>query len=140
MAKTSLIITTTETAGSKKMLQKTLTDINPAASNNKLVAFAKALNNLTTNIYSETNRVNRTQCDTEDSESVKLVPILSLSEFVSGSATVTYTGDGTVVLKVVSGTITLEGDTVTATSAGEGVLYALGTTTYASVVLPFVVP
>lgn len=140
MAKTSLIITTTQTAGGTKTLQKTLTDINPAASNDKLVAFAKALNNLTTNTYGETNRVNRSQCDTEESDGSKIVPNLALSEFVSGSATVTYTGDGTVVLKVVSGTITLEGDTVTATSAGEGVLYALGTATYSPAVLPFVVP
>ena len=136
MAKTSLIITTTS---GNKVLQKTLTDINPAASNEKLVAFAKALNGLTNNTYGETNRVNRTQCDTEESESVKLVPVLALSDFTSGVATVTYTGDGTLNLKVVSGTITLEGDVVTATGAAEGVLYALGTATYAPVVLPFTV-
>lgn len=64
MAKTSLIITST--AGTKK-LQKTLTDINSAATNDQLKSFAQALNNLTTNTYGETNRVDRTNCDTEDS-------------------------------------------------------------------------
>ena len=64
MAKTSIIVNTTE-AGTGKKLQKTLTDINANASNQQLVSFAQALNSLTTNTYVETNRVDKSNCDEE---------------------------------------------------------------------------
>ena len=64
MAKTSLIISSTAVSDGKK-LQKTLTDINSAATNDQLKSFAQVLNNLTTNTYIETNRVDRTNCDSE---------------------------------------------------------------------------
>lgn len=65
MAKTSLIVTST-TATDGKKLQKTLTDINSAATNEQLKSFGQRLNGLTTNTYVETNRVDRVNCDTED--------------------------------------------------------------------------
>ena len=64
MAKTSIIISTTE-SGTGKKLTKTLTDINVNASNEQLKSFAQALNGLTTNVYNETNRVDKLNCDTE---------------------------------------------------------------------------
>ena len=67
MAKTSIIVTTTE-AGTGKKLQKTLTDINVNASNQQLAALGRALNSLTTNIYSATDRVDKANCDTEIAE------------------------------------------------------------------------
>lgn len=65
MAKTSLIVTST-TATDGKKLQKTLTDINSAATNEQLKSFGQMLNGLTTDTYVETNRVDRVNCDTED--------------------------------------------------------------------------
>lgn len=65
MAKTSLIVTSTAATDGKK-LQKTLTDINSAATNEQLKSFAQVLNGLTTNTYVETNRVDRVNCDTEE--------------------------------------------------------------------------
>ena len=63
--KTSVLLTTTELSTGKK-LQKTFTDINPETTNDKLVAFTRALNSLTTNTYIETNRVDKVRCDDEE--------------------------------------------------------------------------
>lgn len=138
MAKVSVAINSTEAATGKK-LQKTLTDIRDTASSAQIKNFALALNALTTNNYVETNRISKINVDTETIAVTKTVPTLSLSEFSEGSATLTYSGDGTPVLKVISGTITLEGNTVTASGAGEGIIYALATNDYAAAVLPFTV-
>lgn len=139
MAKIALNVISTEAATGKK-LQKTLTDINATATSTQIKTFTTALNGLTTNNYVETNRIEKKNVDTEETGGIaKLIPTLTISEFSEGSATVTYSGDGALVLKVISGTITLEGNTVTATGNAEGVIYALATDTYASAVLPFTV-
>ena len=83
MAKTSLIITSTDQLG--KGLQKTVTDVNPDATSAQLVTFATKLNALTTNSYVRTDRVDKTNCDTEASG--KQTPTLTLSQ-----STVTLTG------------------------------------------------
>lgn len=138
MAKIAINMITTE-QGTGRKLQKTLTDINAEATSAQIKTFATALNGLTTNVYGETNRIEKLNVDTEESGGSKIVPTLTLSEFSEGTATVTYNGDGTLVLKVISGSISLEGNTVTASGAGEGVIYALATTNYAAAVLPFTV-
>lgn len=63
--KTAVVLITTEINSGKK-LQKTLTDINPEATNAQLVAFTRSLNGLTTNTYVETNRIDRVRCDDEE--------------------------------------------------------------------------
>lgn len=78
MAKTSIIITSTDTTG--KTLQKNITDVNPEATNAQLVTFAQGLNALTTNTYNGTSRVNKINCDAEASAAVKTTPTLSLSK------------------------------------------------------------
>ena len=65
MAKISIALNTTDVATGKK-LQKTLTDINAAATSEQIKTFAQALNNLTTNNYVETNRIEKTNVDTEE--------------------------------------------------------------------------
>ena len=66
MAKVSVALNSTEAATGKK-LQKTLTDINASATSAQIKTFAQALNNLTTNNYIETNRIEKTNVDTEES-------------------------------------------------------------------------
>lgn len=91
MAKTSLIISSTSVSDGKK-LQKTLTDINSAATNDQLKSFAQVLNNLTTNTYLETNRVDRSNCDTEDDGGTGATRELTVTGAAQGAtATVTYT-------------------------------------------------
>ncbi len=136
MAKISVALNSIEQATGRK-LQKTLTDIRASATSTQIKTFTQGLNSLTTNTYVETNRIEKTNVDTEEASGAKIVPSISLSEFNNGTATVTYTGDGTLVLKVISGSISLEGNTVTASGAGEGIIYALATVNYADAVLPF---
>ncbi|MBR0290173.1 MAG: hypothetical protein IJQ82_14445 [Selenomonadaceae bacterium] len=98
MAKTSLIITSTDQLG--KGLQKTVTDVNPDATSAQLVTFATKLNALTTNSYVRTDRVDKTNCDTEASG--KQTPTLTLAQstvtLIGSNKTdyinITYTGDG----------------------------------------------
>ena len=66
MAKTSAIITATE-HGTGKTLQKTLTNVNPDATSAQLATLGHMLNGLTTNVYVSTDRVDKYNCDTEDS-------------------------------------------------------------------------
>ena len=47
-----------------KTLQKTLTDINPAADNAALKTWGEMLNGLTQNTYVKTDRIDKTNCDT----------------------------------------------------------------------------
>ena len=96
MAKTSLIISSTAVSDGKK-LQKTLTDINSAATNDQLKSFAQVLNNLTTNTYIETNRVDRTNCDSESGAGGlgKAFRNMAITGAGRGStATVTFDTDG----------------------------------------------
>lgn len=97
--KTSLVITSSS-AG--KNLQKTLTDINPAASNSALKTWGEMLTGLTTNTYVKTDRVDKTNCDTVP---VKQTPTFELylntaeqltkTNCLAGvSAMFNYNGDG----------------------------------------------
>ena len=85
MAKETLIITSTN-AG--KTLQKTVTDINPAATNAQLATFGGMLNSLTTNTYGKTDRVRKVNCDTEAGGGVKPEPTLTLSSDTDTAANV----------------------------------------------------
>lgn len=72
--KTSLVINATN-AG--KVIQKTLTDINPAAENSALKTWGQMLNGLTTNTYMKTDRIDKTNVD----DSVeKLTPLVKLND------------------------------------------------------------
>jgi|GEM_PF-2278205 len=63
--KTSVSLVYTE-QGTNKKGQKSITDVNPNATGAEIKAFTTALNNLTTNIYGETNRVQVINVDTEE--------------------------------------------------------------------------
>lgn len=101
MAKTSLIITSTAAADGKK-LQKTLTDINSAATNEQLKSFAQILNGLTTNNYAETNRVDRVNCDTEsgtaagDGNQLRNLTITGAERGATATLTATIVEDETI--------------------------------------------
>ena len=101
--KTSLIVTATDSLGKTK--QKTISDINPNATNEQIVALTSAMiNTLTNSTYNGTSRVDKIDCDTETS---KIVPTFTLNktsvtypsdfEISAGVAkltlTVTYNGD-----------------------------------------------
>ena len=90
MAKTSLILTSTEqTTG--KTLQKTITDVNPDASSEALLGFAQRLNALTTNVYGKTDRVDKLNVDTETSANL-LTPTFTMTK-TSYSLTTDASGD-----------------------------------------------
>ena len=101
MAKTSLILTSTEqTTG--KTLQKTITDVNPDASSEALLGFAQRLNALTTNVYGKTDRIDKVNVDTESTAGL-LTPTLSIAKTTyswsgdknnSENVTIDYTYDG----------------------------------------------
>ena len=75
--KTSAVITSTSQAGTK--IQKTLTDVNAACTNEVLKTAGQMLNNLTTNTYERTDRVDKQHCDTEAGTSTgKPVPLISI--------------------------------------------------------------
>lgn len=97
--KTSLVI---NAVNDGKHIQKTLTDINPAADNVALKIWGQMLNGLTTNTYVKTDRIDKTNCDTVEE---KLTPSLTLNEEIPEGITRTwalqgraikmaYTGDG----------------------------------------------
>lgn len=67
MATTSLIINTKDTAD--KALQKTITNVNAACSSGTLKTFSQMLNGLTSNIYLKTDRVDKSNVDTESTGS-----------------------------------------------------------------------
>ena len=93
MADQKVILTSTNTSG--QTLQKTLTDINPDASNAQLKTFAQMLNNMTDNTYGKTDRVIKYNCDTESGGS-KLTPNLSLSTTSASIANLTTSANGSV--------------------------------------------
>lgn len=102
MPKVSVILNATEAATGKK-LQKTLTDINASASSEQIKTFTTALNRLTTNNYIETNRVAKTNVDTEEVPTGgKKAPTFTVGTRYTGDENyaacfpLTYDGDGTV--------------------------------------------
>ena len=76
MAKENIIITATK---SGKTIQKSLTDMNPEATNAQLATFGTMLNALTTNTYQKTDRITKVNCDTEPGGGVKPTPTITLS-------------------------------------------------------------
>lgn len=79
MAKIAINMITTE-QGTGRKLQKTLTDINAEATSAQIKTFATALNGLTTNVYGETNRIEKLNVDTEQvpvDENAKLEPVVT---------------------------------------------------------------
>ena len=74
--KTSLVI---NAVNDGKQIQKTLTDINPAANNSALKIWGQMLNGLTTNTYVKTDRIDKTNCDTYET---KLTPSITLDSTV----------------------------------------------------------
>ena len=76
MAKENIIITATK---SGKTIQKSLTDVNPEATNAQLATFGTMLNALTTNTYQKTDRITKVNCDTEPGGGAKQTPTLTLS-------------------------------------------------------------
>ena len=63
MADSNIVITSTSPQG--KVLQKTLTDINPDATNAQLATFGTMLNALTDNQYGRTVKITKVHCDAE---------------------------------------------------------------------------
>ena len=106
MAKTSIIINSTSNQG--KSLQKTLTDVNPEATNEELATFGQRLTAITTNVYGNTTRIDKINCDAETTV-VKPTPTFSVditsvatswlteSDFLN--VIVTYSGDGILFFK-----------------------------------------
>ena len=77
MAKSSIIITSNR-AG--KTLQKTLTDVNPAATNAQFATMGTMLTALTNCTYQKTDRITKVNCDTEPGGGTKKEPTLTLSQ------------------------------------------------------------
>lgn len=155
MAKTSLILTTTDILGRKQ--QKSITDVNPNADTAALKTFAQMCNNLTTNTYVSTDRIDKINCDTEAGTS-KTAPTLAIdggntiqSAGVDTTKAITYNGDGVLYISpsnhsnIIMGVqnvnnsyqfiaekpATLTGGAVT------GTIYASETTTYKSASVDF---
>ena len=85
MAKVSIALNSTEQTTGKK-LQKTFTDVKASATSEQITNFTKGLNNLTTNIYSETNRIEKLNADTEEVTSTEsLLTIGTTSSTVEGA-------------------------------------------------------
>ena len=96
MAKRSLILTSTSNQGKK--LQKTFTDVNPAATSESMLTAVQMINDFTTATYVQTDCVDKFNLDTEDVPS-KTEPTLSVTN-VSGTDGITleflnnYTSSG----------------------------------------------
>lgn len=85
MAKISIALNSTEQTTGKK-LQKTFTDVKASATSEQITNFTKGLNNLTTNIYSETNRIEKLNADTEEvTSTASLLTIGTTSSTVEGA-------------------------------------------------------
>lgn len=102
MATTNITITSSDT--NNNSVQKTITGINPDATSAQLVSTAQKIVALTDNTYVKTDRVDKTNCDTEASG--KQTPTLTLSQ-----STVTLTGSNVYT-------------TIPITYDGDGQLYA----------------
>ena len=122
MAKTSAIITSTDpTTG--KTLQKTLTDINPDASNAQIATFGGMLNAITGNGYVNTFRVDKVNCDLESGGGdTRPTPTLTLSESTTTLADLKSAVTSGVYAKIIS--LTYSGDApVIATSFNPSVYF-----------------
>lgn len=86
--KTSLVISSTSDG---KVVQKTLTDINPAADNAALKTWGQMLNSLTTHNYVKADRIDKTSCD-EAAE--KLTPLIKIADSELTPLTRTVALDG----------------------------------------------
>lgn len=85
MAKVSIALNSTEQTTGKK-LQKTFTDVKASATSEQITNFTKGLNNLTTNIYGETNRIEKLNADTEEvTSTASLLTIGTTSSTVEGA-------------------------------------------------------
>lgn len=89
MSTTAIIVNATDALG--KSAQKSVTNVNPAATNSQLVALGQAINAISNNTYGGTVRIDKTDCDTETG---KPEPTLTVGEFGDeGRAEVTFNGD-----------------------------------------------
>lgn len=110
MAKTSVILTARDESG--KDLQKSLTDINPDATNAQLMTFAQKLNSMTKNTYISTTRVDKINCDTEPGDT-RPTPTLTLdktSDTVTNITDAMDDGSTNGYAYTISGTYTGDGD------------------------------
>ena len=95
MAQTSINIRSTTRSGGK-IANKAITFVNNDAKNEDLADLGIALNALTTNNYVETNRVDKSNCDTEQA------PTITIGDFTQSksavelvwTAALTYNGSG----------------------------------------------
>lgn len=63
MSTTAIIVNATDALG--KSAQKSVTNVNPAATNSQLVSLGQAINAISNNTYGGTVRIDKTDCDTE---------------------------------------------------------------------------
>ena len=147
MAKDSIIISSTAQGGKK--LQKTITNVNPEATNANLETFAQMFNGLSTNNYEETNRVKK-QLTTEPDGggSNKQQPELSVvlinrvestgqhnEPIFNDTYRITYSGDGTLLNAEVGytdypTTLTSGGTICVQTETGDEIVWAEETANY----------
>ena len=104
MATTSAIVTTRDSEGNTK--QKSFTDINPDATSTQIKNFTQAMIGLTNNTYLATTRVDKINCDTEDSGDSRPTATLTVTPLVTTKtglnnfinmvrvANISYDGDG----------------------------------------------
>ena len=102
--KRSIILNSTSAQGKK--LQKSFTDVNPAATGQSLKTFAQKVNALTTATYNSTDMVDKYNLDTETPTNPPTEPTLSLTKTSWTMSTdhnkstyvietpITYNGDG----------------------------------------------
>lgn len=85
MAKENIIITSNNDG---VIAQKTISNINPAATNAQLAQFGEMIADLTTGQYAKTDRVTKINCDTEPGGGIKPEPTLTLSSYSDTAANV----------------------------------------------------
>lgn len=82
--KVSIILTSTNPSGTVK--QKSFTDISPDASNAELLAFSRAVNQLTDSVYGRTDKVTKIHVDSDPSGGKQTATITLNSSSVSLAA------------------------------------------------------
>lgn len=123
--KTDLII---NSKAGNKAVAKTITNVNPEVTNDKLETFAGMVNALSTNTYQNASRVDKkdvTEADTPTPSAGKRFPTLSVYSTGGHYGDITYDGDGTLTAYASDGkcTINLNENTVYG-SDGVGVICA----------------
>lgn len=73
MANTQIIIDATDSNG--RSVKKTVPNINPAATNSQLATFGNMFNQLTDNVYGNTTKITKVNCDTEANPPARFGPI-----------------------------------------------------------------